>query len=78
VNFEEYLTSKRIDASAFKEKEEELYDSLQAFFDQVHPDSFTQQKLFLINPLRRKYHLKKDDTEPKQKPKKPIKPKPKI
>jgi hypothetical protein len=40
----------------------------------VHPDSFTEQKKFLINPTRKQYHLKenvvteKSSTAPSSKP----------
>lgn len=55
MNFDEYLQGKKIDAERFKNDEAEEYNRLQLVFDQVHPDSFTAQKLYLINPLRRKY-----------------------
>jgi hypothetical protein len=58
VNFEEYLISKKIDSKAFQEAEENLWTSWKDEFDQVHPNSFTMQKLNLINPIRRKYQLK--------------------
>jgi hypothetical protein len=57
VNFEEYLISKKIDGSAFLKAEPVLYASWKVEFEQMHPNSFTVQKLNLINPLRRKYHL---------------------
>ena len=58
MNFEEYLRSKKVDSSAFKLKEKSKYNKLETLFDQIHPESFTAQKLFLLNPLRRKYTLK--------------------
>ncbi|MEM9671607.1 MAG: hypothetical protein ACFB15_15655 [Cyclobacteriaceae bacterium] len=57
--FEEYLEKKKIDSSAFQQAEEELWLEWQGLFEQIHPDSFTSQKLFLINPIRRKYPLVK-------------------
>ncbi len=60
ITFEVYCEAKKIDASAFLLKEKELYTELKEVFEQVHPDSFTQQKLFLINNIRRKYQLKKE------------------
>jgi len=62
AEFEEYLISKKIDALAFREKEGEMYEEWERLFEVTHPNSFTQQKLFLINPTRRKYPLqeKKD------------------
>ncbi len=81
-SFNEYLESKKIDAKAFAKSETELYMSLKEVFDQVHPDSFTAQKLFLINPIRRKYQLKETVEKKAGKPKmaRPVipKPKPKI
>lgn len=55
MNFEAYLSSKKIDSDAFKKAEPLLWDSWRKEFEQVHPNSFTAQKLYLINPLRRKY-----------------------
>lgn len=57
MTFEEYLEKKKIDAKAFKEAERTLFEELKAIFEQVHPDSFTMQKLFLINKIRRAYLL---------------------
>jgi len=58
VNFEEYLISKKIDNARFHEKELGLWNAWKVEFDQMHPNSFTIQKLNLINPIRRKYPLK--------------------
>jgi hypothetical protein len=58
VNFEEYLQSKKIDSAAFKNQEGDLWQSWKKEFEEVHPTSFTAQKLYLINPIRRKYQLK--------------------
>jgi hypothetical protein len=58
VDFEAYLISKKIDTVAFAKAERELWQSWKTEFEQIHPNSFTAQKLYLINPLRRKYHLK--------------------
>ena len=55
--FEEYLVSKKIDSARFKEAEPEVWRVWKAEFDQMHPNSFTVQKLNLINPVRRKYQL---------------------
>jgi hypothetical protein len=57
VNFEDYLTSKRIDGAAFKKAEPEVFESWRSEFQQMHVNSFTMQKLNLINPIRRKYTL---------------------
>lgn len=64
VDFEEYLKSKKIDAPAFEKADPILYASWKAEFSQVHPNSFTVQKLNLINPVRRKYQLKASDPPP--------------
>lgn len=57
VNFEEYLSGKKIDSAAFKTAETDRWKEWEAEFAQLHPDSFTLQKLNLINPIRRKYPL---------------------
>ena len=82
MDFIEYLKSKKIDPVGFKKNQPEQYQDWLELFNQVHPDSFTQQKLFLINKIRRSYTLK-DAAEAKKpsgnkmlKPKmKPLKPK---
>jgi hypothetical protein len=60
VNFEDYLISKKIDSAAFLRSEPERWKTWHAEFEQVHPNSFTLQKLNLINPIRRKYLLKQE------------------
>lgn len=93
MSFEEYLISKKIDGDAFAKGEPGLFESWRLEFEQVHPNSFTVQKLNLINPIRRKYQLKTAEVKATTtidptttagpsaaaKPGKPvIKPKPKI
>jgi len=56
--FEEYLTQKNIDAEKFLWGSPEQFQALKVVFNQLNPESFTAQKKFLINPLRRKYPLK--------------------
>lgn len=58
MTFEEYLIGKKIDSQRFREQEPDVWGRWQQDFQQQHPESFTAQKLYLINPLRRKYHLK--------------------
>ena len=58
MNFEAYLVSKKIDSAAVKQAEKDLWLSWQVEFEQLHPNSFTAQKLYIINPIRRKYPLK--------------------
>jgi hypothetical protein len=61
VKFQEYLVSKKIDAKAFEGAEPELFKNWKQDFEQMHPNSFTVQKLNLINPIRRKYQLPLQD-----------------
>jgi hypothetical protein len=58
MTFEEYLGSKKIDSQAFYQAEPELWKEWNELFDQMSQASFTSQKLYLINPVRRKYLLK--------------------
>lgn len=74
ATFKDYLTGKKIDADQFKRSEHQLYIDLEKQFDQMHPNSFTDQKLFIINPLRRKYLLK-EEAKTTAKPKIAAKPK---
>lgn len=76
MNWEEYCIKKKIDSAAFKKNETEKWEELKNIFEQVHPNSFTEQKKFLINDLRRKYHLKEEAK--KEEPKKPAGPAIKI
>jgi len=68
MDFEEYLHSKKIDSAVFKANEESNFSKMEKLYDQMHPDSFTAQKLFLINPLRRKYNWKEKTEKVKSKP----------
>ncbi|MBT34226.1 MAG: hypothetical protein CMO01_31565 [Thalassobius sp.] len=64
--FEEYLTGKKIDSDLFKKSEPDRWEEFNTLFFQVSPKSFTMQKLFLINQIRRKYLLEpKEETAPK-------------
>jgi len=58
MTFEEYLIEKKIDSPEFKANEPDRWREWALLFEQVSPASFTSQKLYLINPLRRKYHLR--------------------
>ncbi len=58
MDFETYLTSKKIDPQLFQQGEPDLWKTWSIEFEQMHPLSFTAQKLYLINPIRRKYPLK--------------------
>jgi hypothetical protein len=55
--FEDYLISKKIDSGRFRDSEPQLWKSWKDEFEKMHPNSFTVQKLNLINPIRRKYQL---------------------
>jgi hypothetical protein len=66
VTFQEYLISKKINASAFSAAEPVVYANWEAEFPQMHPNSFTVQKLNLINPIRRKYPLPFQPPQPKE------------
>jgi hypothetical protein len=54
--FEQYLSDKKIDSAAFKAHEPERWQEWYELFATSHPNSFTAQKLFLINKIRLKYH----------------------
>lgn len=53
--FDEYLSKKKIEATLFKASEPALYHRFSLAFEQMHEDSFTAQKLYFINAIRRKY-----------------------
>ncbi len=84
MNFEEYLISKKIDSQSFHAAEPGLWSEWNRLFEVMSPASFTAQKLYLINPIRRKYPLKiaspisgqHKDSAPASKP--VIRPKPKM
>ena len=84
MNFEEYLISKKIDSQAFRAAEPALWNEWNGLFEAMSPASFTAQKLYLINPLRRKYLLKATEVAAAPKVSAPaaarpvMKPKPKI
>ncbi len=67
MKFEDYLVSKKIDGDFFAKAEPALYNTWKTEFEQMHPNSFTMQKLNLINPIRRKYHLKEAPPKPVEK-----------
>jgi len=63
ITFETYLAAKKIDPVKFKQEDSDKYQALELVFDQMHPDSFTAQKLFLINPIRKKFHLESEEVK---------------
>lgn len=62
MTFEAYLQTKKIDIEAFRTHEPERFAEWAYLFQQLHPESFTAQKKFLINDTRRKY-LQREPTE---------------
>lgn len=57
MEFTEYCIKKKIDPEKFLAGDPEKYKEWERLFNEVHPDSFTEQKKFLINEMRRKYLL---------------------
>lgn len=55
MTFADYLAQKKIDADRFQLAEPERFGEWQREFAQMHPESFTVQKKFLLNDTRRKY-----------------------
>ena len=80
-NFEEYLKGKKIDPDLFMKEDPGLFEEYRNLYDLIHPESFTSQKLFKINGIRRKYQLKSENIKttpsatPAAKPKISMKPK---
>jgi hypothetical protein len=60
MTFEEYLAGKKINSEAFRAAEPARWMEWKNLFDTLSEKSFTAQKLYLINPTRRKYLLKSD------------------
>ena len=63
MEFEEYLKAKKIDSAEFKNEDQARFTEWESIFQTMHPDSFTAQKKFLINDIRRRYIL---GNEPEQ------------
>lgn len=55
MTWEEYCIKKKINSELFRQAEPLRWAELKAIFEQVHPNSFTEQKKFIINDLRRLY-----------------------
>lgn len=53
MEWEAYLEQKKIDAAAYQKRDPQQYEEFKELFYQMHPNSFTAQKLFLINTVRR-------------------------
>ncbi len=76
LTFEEYLKGKKIDPDLFRSAEPGLWDEYKMLFDRMHPESFTAQKLFKINGIRRKYPFKGEIVKPQSAA--PVVSKPKV
>lgn len=57
MDFEAYCVNKKIDFHKFKEDDTLRFQQWESEFLQIHPNSFTSQKLFYINEVRRRYPL---------------------
>jgi len=55
MDFEAYLAQKKIDSAAFKKTDPTRFNEWSELFETMHPDSFTAQKKFLLNDIRRRY-----------------------
>jgi hypothetical protein len=52
------IVSKNIDEVSFASQEAHTYSTWKSMFEQVHAASFTEQKKFKLNQIRRKFLLK--------------------
>lgn len=69
LTFTAYLKSKKIDPKKFYQTDSQQFNEWKVEFDQMHPNSFTQQKLFLINKVRRQNSLElTEEVSVKKKP----------
>jgi hypothetical protein len=55
MEFEEYLKQKKISSTDFERGDTGRFQEWKGLFESMHPDSFTAQKKFLINDIRRRY-----------------------
>lgn len=58
MTFEEYLKKKKINPDAFKAERPEEYQKLKEFFDGSGEANFNNAKKFIINQIRKEFHLK--------------------
>jgi len=69
LTFVAFLKSKKIDPKKFYGSDKTKFEEWKTEFDQMHPNSFAQQKLFLINKVRRENQLElSEENEIKKKP----------
>lgn len=66
MSFDEYLANKKIDSIAYKAAEPEQWSQFATIFDQLHPKSFTMQKLNLINGIRGKFPQLQEEVKQEQ------------
>lgn len=52
-----YLEKKKINATLFLKNEPEMFAEWEKAYSVYHTESFTMQKKFLINKIRRKFSL---------------------
>ena len=57
MTWEEYCIKKKINSETFKLSEPMRWAELKRIFELMHPNSFTEQKKFIINDLRRLYKI---------------------
>ena len=57
ISFQEFLAQKNIAEDRFRAGEPETFLEWETLFSEIHPDSFTAQKKFLINDIRRRFIL---------------------
>lgn len=57
MTFKEYLLSKKINAEKFEQNDADIFRDWEKIFENMHVESFTMQKKFLINDMRRTYPL---------------------
>jgi phosphopantetheine adenylyltransferase len=60
MTFSEYLQSKKIDEVSFSTNDSCTFDAWKNLFEQISVSSFTDQKKFKINQIRRKFLLKSE------------------
>ena len=66
MSFKEYLTNKNIDSDAYKASAPNQWLAFATIFAQMHPKSFTMQKLNLINGIRRQFPYQAEIVEQEQ------------
>ncbi len=60
LSFDNYLIQKKIDKTLFLKSKPLVFQEWKQLFEQIHPDSFTAQKKFFINSIRREFLLPKE------------------